>query len=388
MDVFEKTDKFIMNTYKRFHVFFTKGEGVYLFDDKNNRYLDFLAGIAVNILGHSHKVITQAIEKQSKKLIHVSNLYYIKEQADLACLLIENSCSDKVFFSNSGAEANEAAVKLARLYGKKERYKIITMKNSFHGRTITTLSATGQTKYQKGFEPMTPGFFYAQFNDFEDLKKQIDDKTCAVIVEFIQGEGGINTASSQYISDTYKLCKEKDILFIADEIQTGMGRTGKLFAYEHYGVEPDIITMAKALGGGLPIGATLAKEEIAKVFTYGTHGSTFGGSPFVSYVAFNVLKYVLEEGLAKKAEEKGNYLIKNLKSLIKNKKDVAGIDGFGLIIGLHTKSGEYANELVLKALENKILIGKAGDCSIRFEPPLIVEKEHIDTVLEFLDKNL
>ncbi len=388
MDVFEKTDKFIMGTYKRFPVFFTKGEGVYLFDDKNNRYLDFLAGIAVNILGHSHKVITQAIEKQSKKLIHVSNLYYIKEQADLACLLVENSCCDKVFFSNSGAEANETAIKLARLYGKKERYKIITMKNSFHGRTITTLSATGQTKYQEGFEPMTPGFSYAQFNDFKDLKRQIDDETCAVIVEFIQGEGGINTANPQYISDIYKLCKEKGILFIADEIQTGMGRTGKLFAYEHYGVEPDIITMAKALGGGLPIGATLAKEEIAKVFTYGTHGSTFGGSPFVSYVAFNVLKYVLEEGLAKKAEEKGNYLIKNLKSLIKNKKDVAGIDGFGLIIGLHTKSGEYANELVLKALENKILIGKAGDCSIRFEPPLIVEKEHIDTVLEFLDKNL
>jgi len=388
MDVFEKTDKFIMSTYKRFPISFTKGEGVYLFDDKNNRYLDCLAGIAVNILGHSHKVITESIEKQSKKLIHVSNLYYIKEQADLACLLVENSCCDKVFFSNSGAEANEAAIKLARLYGKKDRYKIVTMKNSFHGRTITTLAATGQTKYQKGFEPMTPGFSYAQFNDFEDLKKQIDDKTCAVIVEFIQGEGGINTANPQYISDTYKLCKENDILFIADEVQTGMGRTGKLFAYEHYGIEPDIITMAKALGGGLPIGATLAKEEISQVFTYGTHGSTFGGNPLISYVAFNVLKYVLEKDLAYEAQEKGNYLIKNLKKLVKNKEDIVGADGFGLIVGLHTKSGEYADEIVSKALENKILIGKAGNCSIRFEPPLIVEQKHIDTVLEFLDKNL
>ncbi len=388
MDVFEKTHKFIMNTYKRFPVSFTRGEGVYLIDEKGGKYLDFLGGIAVNILGHSHRIVKEAIEYQSDKLIHVSNLYYIKEQADLAELLIQNSCAEKAFFCNSGAEANEAAIKLARLYGKGKRYKIITMENSFHGRTITTLSATGQTKYQQGFEPMTPGFVYAKFNDFDDLKRKADGTTCAVMLEFIQGEGGINTATSEYIKSVYDFCKDNDMLFIADEIQTGMGRTGKLFAYEHYGIEPDIITMAKALGGGLPIGATLAKEDVAKLFTYSTHGSTFGGGPFVSYVSFNVLKYVLNQDLISKTRKSGEYFVEKLKKVVREKNRIVGVDGMGLILGLHTKDGKYATDVVNKALENNILIGKAGESSIRFEPPLIVEKEHIDTVIDFLDKNL
>ncbi len=388
MDVFDKTHQFIMNTYKRFPLAFVKGEGIYLFDEKGDRYLDFLAGIAVNILGHSHSVIKEAVKYQSERLIHVSNLYYIKEQADLAEMLVKHSCADKVFFSNSGAEANETAIKLARLYGKGKKHKIITMQNSFHGRTIASLSATGQTKYQKGFEPMTPGFVYANFNDFDDFKKKADDSVCAVMVEFIQGEGGINAASYDYIQNIYKFCKDNDILFVADEIQTGMGRTGKLFAYEHYGVEPDIITMAKGLGGGVPIGATLAKNSVADVFTYGTHGSTFGGNPLVCYVSLSILQYILNNNIITKVKENGNYFIKELTNIVKNRDNILKVDGMGLIVGLHTKSSEYTKAIVKKAMENKILIGQAGTSSIRFEPPLIVEKEHIDTVIDFLDKNL
>ncbi len=388
MDVFDKTHKFIMNTYKRFNVVFERGNGMYLFDKEGNRYLDFLAGIAVNALGHTHSVVKNAIKYQSEKLIHTSNLYYIKEQADLAEYLVEHSVLDKAFFCNSGAEANEAAIKLARLYGKGDRYKIISMKNSFHGRTLATLSATGQTKYQKGFEPMMPGFEYAEFNNFEDLKSKVDDKTCGVFVEFIQGEGGINAATREYIEKTYDFCKSRDVLFIADEIQTGMGRTGKLFAYEHYGVEPDIVTMAKALCGGLPMGAVLAKDNVAQYFTFGTHGSTFGGSPLVSYVSLQVLKYIVESGLMHSVSSVGDYFIDGLNSIAKVKESVLKADGMGLIVGLHMKDKETAEGLVTKALDERILIGKAGESTIRFEPPLIVKKEHVDKVLEFLDRSL
>ncbi len=388
MNVFDKSHNFIMNTYKRFPLVFERGEGVYLFDNKGDRYLDFLAGIAVNILGHSHEIVVQSVKDQVEKLIHVSNLYYIKEQADLAEALVAHSCADKVFFCNSGTEANEAAIKLARLYGKGQRYKIVTMQNSFHGRTLASLAATGQTKYQNGFEPMMPGFEYAKFDDFEDFQSKADDNTCAVMVEFIQGEGGINKASYKFIQQIDEFCRGHDILFIADEIQTGMGRTGRLFAYEHYGVEPDIITMAKALGGGLPIGAMLAKKHIAELFAYGTHGSTFGGSPFVSAISLSVLNYVLGHNLIRKAYENGEYFISKLEKIIKHKETIKGVDGMGLIVGLHTRSEQYATNIVNKALENKILIGKAGISSVRFEPPLIVSKEHIDIVLDFLDSNI
>lgn len=388
MDVFDKTHKFVMNTYKRFNVAFERGDGMYLFDREGNRYLDFLAGIAVNALGHTHRVVKDAIRHQSEKLIHTSNLYYIKEQADLAEYLVKHSVLDKAFFCNSGAEANEAAIKLARLCGGNDKYKIISMRNSFHGRTLATLSATGQVKYQKGFEPMVPGFEYAEFNNFEDLKSKIDDKTCGVFVEFIQGEGGINAATREYIEKTYDFCKSRDVLFIADEIQTGMGRTGSLFAYEHYGIEPDIVTMAKALCGGLPMGALLAKEDVAQYFTFGTHGSTFGGSPFVSYVSLQVLKYIVESGLMDSVKNVGNYFIDRLNSIAKEKNSVLKADGTGLIVGLHMKDRETADNLVTKALNEKILIGKAGESTIRFEPPLIVERKHVDTVIEFLDRSL
>ncbi len=383
MNVFEKTNNCIMSTYKRFNVAFEKGSGVYLFDSNGNRYLDFLAGIAVNVLGHSHPVVIKAIEEQSKKLLHVSNLYYIEEQAELACYLTKISCADKVFFCNSGAEANEAAIKLARLYKKDNRYKIVSMKDSFHGRTMATLSATGQTKYHSGFEPMLDGFSYAEFNNFDDFKSRVDDKTCAVIVEFVQGEGGINVADRVYIEKVYDYCKSKDILFIADEVQTGIGRTGSFFSYEQFGIEPDIITLSKALGGGIPIGAMLAKDEVAQYFTFGTHGSTFGGNPFASYVSYNVIKYINESGLLDRVNELGDYFFERLSDIAD--KNGLSAQGIGLILGLKMNNGKEADSLIKKLLEKRVLVGKAGDSTVRFEPPLIVEKEHIDEFLSVLE---
>jgi acetylornithine/N-succinyldiaminopimelate aminotransferase len=385
MDVFKKTSQCIIGTYKRFEVAFDKGEGIYLYDTKKDRYLDFLAGIAVNALGHSHKIIQDAIVEQSQKLIHVSNLYHIKEQAELACYLSDISVLDKAFFCNSGAEANEAAIKLARLYGKGERYKIISMKNSFHGRTMSTLSATGQIKYHKGFEPMLGGFDFAEFNDFNDAKDKIDEKTCAVMVEFVQGEGGINVAERVYIDKLYDYCKSKDILFIADEIQTGIGRTGRFFSYEHYGVEPDIVTLSKALGGGIPIGAMLAKDDVAQYFTFGTHGSTFGGSPLASYVSLQVVKYINESGLMASVENLGDYLIEKLNEIAAKSNMIIGISGLGLMVGIKMKDAQSADELVIKMLDNRVLVGKAGDATVRIEPPLIVEKKHIDEFLSILE---
>ncbi|AEA33221.1 aspartate aminotransferase family protein [Hippea maritima] len=384
-DIFLKTKEYIIENYKRFEVAFQKGEGVYLYDFNGKPYLDFLAGIAVNVLGHSHEVVVNALKEQVKKLIHVSNLYYIKEQADLAELLIKNSCCDKAFFCNSGAEANEAAIKLVRLFDK-DRYKIISMENSFHGRTLAALAATGQTKYQKGFEPMPDGFVYAKFNDFNDFVNKVDSRVAAVFIELIQGEGGINVADRGYVERLFNYCKENNILFVVDEIQTGIGRTGKIFAYEHYGIEPDVITLAKGLGGGLPIGALLAKDYVASKFGYGTHGSTFGGNPLISYVSKEVVSFVIKEGLYKKAEELGNYMIERLKSVLKDNKQFEYISGMGLMVGVHFRESSYADYVVRKALDKGILIGKAGDRSVRLEPPLIVQKEHIDAVVDFFWK--
>ena len=386
--VFEKSDKFVMKTYKRFRVAFERGEGVYLYSLDGRRYLDFLAGIAVNTLGHSHEVVIRALGEQAGKLIHVSNLYYIKEQAELAQLLVENSCCDRVFFSNSGAEANETAIKIARKWGNPDRFKILSFNNSFHGRTIATLALTGQRKYQKGFEPFPEGFEYVNFNDFEDFKVKVDRKTVAVFVEFVQGEGGINVADREFIKSVYDYCKENGILFIADEIQTGIGRTGKLFAYEHYGVEPDIITLAKGIASGLPMGATLAKGEVAEALGFGDHGSTFGGNPLVSRVALDVLSFVIKEGLIEHAELLGDYLLKGLREVAKEKDDIVRVDGLGLMVGVEFCDKQRADDVVKKAFENNLLLGKAGEKTVRLEPPLIVEKAHIDMVLEFFRQHI
>lgn len=387
--IFKKSDMYTMNNYKRFKVAFERGKGMYLYSYDGKEYLDFLAGIAVNILGHSHEVVVNAIKEQAEKLLHVSNLYYIKEQADLAELLVKHSCCDRAFFCNSGAEANETALKIARKWGSdKGKYRILSFKNSFHGRTIATLALTGQTKYQEGFGPFPEGFDYIEFNDFEDFKNKVDDKTVGIFVEFVQGEGGINVADKDFIEDVYRFCKDNNMLFIADEIQSGMGRTGKLFAYEFYDVEPDIITSAKGIAAGLPMGVVLAKDDVASVMGFGSHGSTFGGNPFVSFVACRVLDFVLNSGLIKNAKQMGEYLLDRLKEVAEGSDKVENVEGLGLMVGIKFKDKGMVDDIVSKAFESGILVGKAGERTVRLEPPLIVEKSHIDVVAEFFRRNL
>ncbi len=302
---------YIMPTYGRFPITITKGKGCWLYDINGNKYLDMLAGLAVCNLGHAHPRLANAICAQSQKLLHISNLYHIEPQIKLAKQLIEASFADKAFFANSGAEANEAAIKLARKYSKEkygaECYEIITMKQSFHGRTMATITATGQEKFHKGFEPLLPGFKYVPFGDLSALISVINSNTAAVMLEPIQGEGGVNLPPDAYLSNLRKLCNDKDLLLIFDEVQTGIGRTGKLFAYEHWGVEPDIMSLAKALGGGMPIGAMLAKDEVASVFTPGSHASTFGGNPLVCAAASCVLDTIIKEDLLDNTQQMGAY---------------------------------------------------------------------------------
>ncbi len=387
--IFKKSDMYTINNYKRFKVAFERGKGMYLYSYDGKEYLDFLAGIAVNILGHSHEVVVNAIKEQVEKLLHVSNLYYIKEQADLAELLVKHSCCDRAFFCNSGAEANETALKIARRWGSdKGKYRILSFKNSFHGRTIATLALTGQTKYQEGFGPFPEGFDYIEFNNFEDFKNKVDDKTVGIFVEFVQGEGGINVADKDFIEDVYRFCKDNNMLFIVDEIQSGMGRTGKLFAYEFYDVEPDIITLAKGIAAGLPMGVVLAKDDVASVMGFGSHGSTFGGNPFVSFVACRVLDFVLNSGLIKNAKQMGEYLLDRLKEVAEGSDKVENVEGLGLMVGIKFKDKGMVDDIVSKAFESGILVGKAGERTVRLEPPLIVEKSHIDVVAEFFRRNL
>lgn len=379
----EEGNKYLIGNYARYPVSFEKGEGVYLYDEKGKRYIDMLAGIAVNTLGYNYPALTEAICDQAKKILHVSNLFYIKPQIEVAKILVENSCGDKVFFCNSGAEANEAAIKLARryFYDKKEnRFTIITFEGGFHGRTLATVKATAQPKYQEGFEPLPEGFKYAKLNDIESVKSVLDENTAAVMIELIQGEGGVIPAEEKFVKELYSLCKEKNILFIVDEVQTGIGRTGKLFAYEHFGIEPDIITLAKGLGGGVPIGAVIAKEEIAKSFVPGTHGSTFGGNYLATAAAKVVLQEVLKEGFLEEVEKKGEYLKKKLKEIGLNPR------GKGLMIGCPLPEEKKASDIASKALEEGLVIGTAGGNTLRFVPPLIITEKEIDKAVDILKK--
>ncbi|KQC08789.1 MAG: acetylornithine aminotransferase, partial [Smithella sp. SDB] len=306
----------IMNTYKRFPVVITEGAGAKLWDINGREYLDFVAGIAVCSLGHSHPQVVVAVKEQLDKLIHVSNLYYTQPQTQLAELLVKNSFADKVFFCNSGAEANEAAIKLARKYAHEnmgtERFELITMKDSFHGRTMATITATGQEKFQFGFTPLLAGFTYVPFNDLKALENAISDKTCGVLLEPIQGEGGVNIPDENYLAEVREICNRYGILLILDEVQTGIGRTGKLFAYEHSGIKPDIMTLAKALGNGLPVGAMLAKDKIAKAFVPGNHASTFGGNPLAMVAAIAVLRTILQENVLENCRKVGEYFLLQL----------------------------------------------------------------------------
>jgi len=380
----EKAEKVFMRTYARYPAAMVKGEGCTLTDADGGKYLDCLAGIAVCGLGHCHPAITEAVCKQAAELMHVSNLYYTKPQTELAELLTEHSFADQVFMANSGAEANEAAIKLARICAGPERYGIISLAGSFHGRTLATVAATGQPKFHEGFEPMPEGFSHAPFGNLNVLGAMITDQTCAIMCEPLQGEGGVRPLDVEYLQGVEKLCNDHNLLLIFDEIQTGMGRTGTLFAYEQIGIVPDIMTLAKALGNGMPIGAMLTRKEIAASFVPGTHGSTFGGNPVACAAAVATMNIMLGDGFLTGVQEKGDYLQKGLEDIATRFPSLAsGARGMGLIRGLVlTDAGiEQGADIVKRLFENGVLINFAGNAVLRFLPPLIITKEEIDTLL-------
>ena len=387
----ERSDMVFMKTYARYPAAMVKGEGCTLIDAEGRKYLDCLAGIAVCSLGHCHPAVTEAICAQARELVHVSNLYYTLPQTELAELLTANSFADRIFLANSGAEANEAAIKLARICSGPERYGIISLAGSFHGRTLATVAATGQPKLQEGFEPMPEGFSHAPFGNLNVLEAMITDQTCAILCEPLQGEGGVRPLDVEYLKGVEKLCRKHDLLLIFDEIQTGIGRTGTFFAYEQLDIVPDIMTVAKALGNGLPIGAMLTRNEIAASFVPGTHGSTFGGNPVAAAGAVATLKIILEDGFLAKVQEKGDYLQAGLEDLATRFPTLAsGARGMGLIRGLVlTEKGIEAGADIVKRLFDKgVLINFAGNAVLRFLPPLIISKEEIDRLLEALGEVL
>lgn len=387
----ERNNKVIIGTYTRYPAAMVKGEGCKLIDADGREYLDCLAGIAVCSLGHCHPAVTDAICAQAKELVHVSNLYYTQPQTELGELLTENTFADQIFLANSGAEANEAAIKLARICAGPERYGVISLAGSFHGRTLATVAATGQPKLHEGFEPMPEGFSHAPFGNLNVLEAMITDQTCAILCEPLQGEGGVRPLEADYLKGVEALCRKHDLLLIFDEIQTGIGRTGTLFAYEQLGIVPDIMTTAKALGNGLPIGAMLTRKELAASFVPGTHGSTFGGNPVAAAAAVATLKVILEDGFLTDVKTKGDYLQAGLEDLASRFPALAsGARGMGLIRGLvlTEKGVEQGGEIVTKLFERGLLINFTGNAVLRFLPPLIISKNEIDKLLSALGEVL
>jgi acetylornithine/N-succinyldiaminopimelate aminotransferase len=382
--------KCLANTYARFPIVLVKGQGVRLWDSEGKEYLDCVGGIAVDALGHCHPRMVEAVKAQAETLFHISNLYHIEPQIRLGKMLCELSFADRAFFCNSGAEANEAAIKLARKYAKDhwstDRTEIIVMHHSFHGRTLATVTATGNPKYWHGFEPLMPGFKHVPFNDLRAVERAIDSHTCAVMVEPVQGEGGVNIPGDEYLPGLRRLCDQAGILLVLDEVQSGMGRTGRLFAYQHSGVEPDIMTLAKALAGGLPMGAMLAREEVASSFVPGTHASTFGGSPFVSAVACAVVQTMVEEDLAGNAARVGKYFLDRLLELKARHKAVVTARGRGLILGLELSVP--GRGVVAGCMERGLLTLTAGDNVVRFVPPLILREADVDRAVGIVDQAL
>ena len=383
-------DKYMFKTYARFPLTLVRGDGCRVWDEDGKEYLDFVGGIAVCALGHSSPIVSKALEHQSKELVHVSNLYYTRPQTELARLLVENSFADRVFFCNSGAEANEAAIKLARRYANEkfgpQRHLIISMEDSFHGRTMATLSATGQEKIKAGYNPLLEGFTFVPFNDLESLDRALDESVCAVMLEPIQGEGGVVVPDAGYLKGVKALCQDREALLIFDEVQVGMGRTGKLFAHEHYGITPDIMTLAKALGNGLPIGAMLAIEELSNAFGAGSHATTFGGTPLVTAVSKAVVTSLLEDGWIDHCRVVGDYFKGRLEELAKKYDFIKEVRGQGLILGVEMM--RPGAEVVKAMMEKGFLINCTQEKVLRFIPPLIVEKEEIDLLVETLENVL
>ena len=381
--------KYYMPTFKRIPVTLVRGQGARVWDDNGRQYLDFTAGWAVNSLGHCHPAVVEAVTQQVKTLIHVSNSYYTVPQIELAKLLVQNSCLDKVFFCNSGAEATEGAVKLARRYGHLHlggAYEVITATGSFHGRTLAMVSASGQLKFQKPYIPLPSGFVNVKYNNIEAIEEAINEKICAVMLEPIQGEGGVNLPDKNYLKIVSELCRQRGILFILDEIQTGIGRTGSLFAYEQYGIEPDIMTLAKGLASGIPIGAILARER-ASVFSVGEHGSTFGGNPVACVAGYATLKFIIDNNIAENARLMGQHLATGLEELKQKYDFTTDVRGLGLLQAMEFNS-DIAETLMLTCLENGLLVNKLKDNALRFMPPLIINKDEVNEALGILDKAL
>jgi len=370
---------YLMENYARLPVSFERGEGVYLYDGEGRRYLDFVSGIGVVSLGHSHPDLVEVIRRQAGEVLHTSNLFINPWQEELAEKLVrEFGEPARVFFCNSGTEANEAALKLVRRYWRdrgKEKYRVLAFRKSFHGRTYGSLSATGQEKLWEGFEPLLKGFDFADLNDMDSVREAVGEETGAVLVEIIQGEGGVNECSKEFLEGLSALCRDRGILLVVDEVQTGAGRTGRFFCYQHYGIRPDIVTLAKGLGGGIPIGAVIAREEVAAAFVPGTHGSTFGGNALACRVASLVVDRVRE--LLPHVQEVGRYLRKRLEEL-----DLGEVRGRGLMLGVDT--GRECRDIVLKALRRGLLVNCTAGSVLRFLPPLVVQKEHVDRAVHIL----
>lgn len=389
MDWISKDRQYIMDVYSRLPLVVTKAKGCKVWDDKGRVYTDLFAGISVCNLGHCHPEIIRAVEAQIYRLFHISNLYYTLPQIEVAELLVKHSFADKVFFCNSGAEANEAAIKLARKWGKQfspPKYKIISLEGSFHGRTIATITATGQQKVKHGFEPLLPGFVHVPFDNIKAIEEVIDNETVAIMVEPIQGEGGIRIPSPRYLKKIRKICDENQVLLIFDEIQTGMGRTGTLFAYEHEGVKPDILTLAKSLANGLPIGAMLAKTEITNAFSRGSHASTFGGNPVSCAAAKAVMKILTTTEILEYAKQIGLFLKEKLNQLKEKHQIIKEIRISGLMVGIELDT--KAQPIVEKCLQRGFLINAVQENVLRLLPPLIIEREAIEAFIEVLDNIL
>lgn len=389
-DVFAIEKAHYMPVFARYPMVISHGEGAYVTDTDGNRYLDFFAGIAVNALGHNHPNLVKAVAEQAAKVIHCSNLYYTEVQVELIEKLARLSGLDKVFLANSGAEANEGALKLARKYGKtiaEDKYEIITANHCFHGRTLMTLTATAQPKYQAGYEPLPQGFTYIDYNDIAALEAAISDKTCAVVLEPIQGEGGVNVPADDYLSKVRALCDKHEALLIFDEVQTGVGRTGKMFAYEHFGVRPDIVTMAKGLAGGVPIGAFIASDKVASVFHPGDHGSTFGGNPLACAAANAVIDTIEQDDLLTNVAEVGAYLMDKIAQLgAKYPAIIRSVRGKGFMVGIElTREGRG---IVEACLDKKLIINCTAGNVLRLVPSLTIGKQEVDTMIQILDEVL
>ena len=385
-ETIELFDKYVIGNYKRLPRVIVKGDGCYCFDADGNKILDMFPGWAVSAIGHCHPRVVEAIRSQAGELLHIDNTFYSEPQGKLAKLLSERAFGGKCFFCNSGAEANEAALKLARLHTSQEKYKFITAEGSFHGRTLATITATAQPKFHEGFLPLLPGFVYVPFNDIDALQSAFSDEVAAVMVEPIQGEGGINIANIEYLQTVRRLCDENGALMIFDEVQTGMGRTGKWFAYQHFDVEPDVMTMAKALGGGVAIGAMMAKEEIAASLVPGKHASTFGGNALACAAAIAVIEAIEQDNLLENAVQLGQYTKEKLQQLKEKHVIIDHVRGIGLMIGVQlTSSGA---EIADRCLQNGLRINCTNETVLRFMPPMIATRSQIDQAVDILDSVL